>query len=533
MELTKDQKTQLRGRIFKHLEGFAIASSVEVLQKNNILSKITDQWTSLDQIDPESKSNRGYLNVALRLLCSQGWLSQKTSVDGDSNCYQRTSKGTEAIAALALYEGVHDWLSESIDLRFKLSSAPTEKATSSCQRLLEKIHDFKISDSPLKEQMQSHVKGILVGPFLVAIGMSDSIDSALNEKVLDNENLQIHSDWFELLKSVWLEMDWASLEGDKLKLNNEGYFFLKRSSAYGVTVSYSKTFNWVEELIFGKGNLLWDKPLDTPEIHVDRTMNVWGSGGAHSTYFKKIDEVIIDIFNQPLDQQPAGICDMGCGNGAFLIHLFDIIEKHTLRGKHLEDNWLTLIGADFNKAALDATAENFKKADIEAVTLFGDIGDPDTLAKDLKEKHNINLGDVLNVRSFLDHNRIFDEPKTIDPNRIGVSSGSYAFRGRRISNVEIEQNLFNHFNSWLPYIERFGLLVIELHTIKPEIAAQNIGKTAITAYDGTHGYTDQYIVELDVFRKIAAEAGLKSIPETRAEFPNEDMAAVSIQLLKC
>ena len=65
-------------------------------------------------------------------------------------------------------------------------------------------------------------------------------------------------------------------------------------------------------------------------------MNVWGSGGAHATYFKAVDELIIDIFNQPLEEQPKGILDMGCGNGALLEHLFYTIENRTLRGKYLE-----------------------------------------------------------------------------------------------------------------------------------------------------------------------------------------------------
>lgn len=52
------------------------------------------------------------------------------------------------------------------------------------------------------------------------------------------------------------------------------------------------------------------------EIHVDRVMNVWGSGGARDTYFKVVDEIIINLFNLPINEQPKGILDMGCGNDA-------------------------------------------------------------------------------------------------------------------------------------------------------------------------------------------------------------------------
>ena len=73
-------------------------------------------------------------------------------------------------------------------------------------------------------------------------------------------------------------------------------------------------------------------------------MNVWGSGGAHTTYFKKIDNIIIDIFNKPIDSQPKGIADMGCGDGTLLIHLYDIIKNKTKRGKQLEKYPLFVIG---------------------------------------------------------------------------------------------------------------------------------------------------------------------------------------------
>src|SRR5690606_33890855 len=116
--------------------------------------------------------------------------------------------------------------------------------------------------------------------------------------------------------------------------------------------------------------------------------------------------------------------------------------------------------------------------------IWGDIGRPDLLAEDLKNNYNIELSDLLNTRTFLDHNRIWEEPKTTT-NRISSSTGAFAFRGKRISNNLVEENLFNHLQKWSPYVQKHGLLLIELHTIAPELAAQNIGKTAATAYDAT------------------------------------------------
>ena len=62
------------------------------------------------------------------------------------------------------------------------------------------------------------------------------------------------------------------------------------------------------------------------ETMVNRGMNVWGSGGAHKTYFKKLDEIVVEIFNRPIQQQPRGICDMGSGDGTLLAHLYSVVQ---------------------------------------------------------------------------------------------------------------------------------------------------------------------------------------------------------------
>jgi len=309
-------------------------------------------------------------------------------------------------------------------------------------------------------------------------------------------------------------------------------FFAKRASAYGVTVSYQNSFRHLDDLIFGNPLILKVDKAGSKEKHVDREMNVWGSGGAHGAYFKKVDEIIISLFNKPIEEQPKGIVDMGCGNGAYLEHLFNVIDQQTLRGQMLEEYPLFLVGADYNEAALKVTRANLIAADIWAKVIWGDIGRPDLLAKDLDVNYGIELGNLLNVRTFLDHNRIWQDPIEIDPNRLSKSAGAFVTKGNRISNNHVEDNLLEHLKKWAPFVKKFGLLVIELHTVNPALVAQNLGKTAATAYDATHGFSDQYIVEVDVFNQIASEAGLNPVPQHFSKFPNSDLASVSINLLR-
>jgi len=334
---------------------------------------------------------------------------------------------------------------------------------------------------------------------------------------------------FDRILSFLSFLGWFKKSEGNYSFSDKGLFFAKRASAYGVTVSYIPMFRKMDQLLFGDGNVLWQSDNGN-ETHVDREMNVWGSGGAHATYFKKIDEIIISLFNRPLDEQPKGILDMGCGNGAFLIHLFEVIESKTLRGKHLEDHPLFLVGADYNKAALKVTRANLIQADIWAKVVWGDISDPDLLEKDLKEKYNIALKDLLSVRTFLDHNRIWSEPSA-ELNNPSVSTGAFSYRGKRLLNKDVERNLKDHFNKWAPHITKYGLIVIELHTINASLTAKNIGKTAATAYDATHGFSDQYILEIESFLKVIEEVGLQSDPTYFSKYPDSDLATVSIHYL--
>ena len=525
-------KKVLRGRLFKHLDGFATIPVAQILNKKGVIDYISKkQSASLSEINDAFKSNKGYLNVALRILCSQGILSRKASESEIE--YSITEKGKAVIPFFKLYEELVpllDFTSVKDPYIFE------EKHFKLLKKLFVKFeNNFGVAENQLaiyNEHIRPHIEGILVSPLLVHLGMKGMFHKYFMEKSFRPEEFHPKPEGFKNSLDFFCYLGWFNSKNGNYEFTDEGLFFAQRASAYGVTVSYSPTFNKLEELIFGDPTILSMKSSDSAELHVDREMNVWGSGGAHAAYFKVIDDVVIDIFNQPIEKQPKGILDMGCGNGAFLIHLFDLIEQKTLRGKILDEHPLFLVGVDYNQAALQVTRANLIQADIWAKVIWGDIGKPDVLAKDLKENYDINLSNLLNVRTFLDHNRVWETPKKIDKNRKTNNSGAYASKGKYLSNEVVEDNLLEHLNKWKPYVEQFGLLLIELHTIKPELAAESIGKTAVTAYDATHGFSDQYIIEIENFLKICNEAGLMSDKEVFKKFPDKPYATVSINLLK-
>ncbi|NMH89938.1 class I SAM-dependent methyltransferase [Flavivirga algicola] len=531
--LTKLDKEQFRSTIFRHLDGIATATTAYSLHKKGVLQYLlSHKKSSIENLSKTFNANEGYLNVGLRVLSSQGWLNMHINTSNNTVHYETNPKSERAFKLTPIYTDAVSLLNYSVKF-------PEEGIGPDAFNVLEKIfikykQNFGLSTAKtnaIEHQVLKHIEGVIAAPIIVLLGLNGFFHKYFMEASFRAEEYHKNPESFKKILDFLSHLGWFTKKKDTYRFTDKGLFFAKRASAYGVTVSYLPTFMKLDELIFGNPLVLKTSSQDEKEKHVDREMNVWGSGGAHATYFKIIDDVIIELFNKPIDEQPKGILDMGCGNGAFIQHIFDVIEFKTSRGKVLDEYPLLLVGADFNQAALKVTRANLIKADIWAKVIWGNIGRPDLLAKDLKEDYNIDLKDLLNVRTFLDHNRIWESPKQ-NSGRISYSTGAYSFEGKRIGNNLVESSLLEHLQKWKPYVERFGLLIIELHTIGPKLTANNLGKTAATAYDATHGYSDQYILEVDIFNKVATEAGLKPDLNYFTTFPNNELATVSINLLK-
>lgn len=526
-------KKKLRESIFRHLDGIVTAPVISALSKKNILDFINENQTlELSEINEKFNSNEGYLNVALRVLASQGFLDYHLDNESDVVIISANPKTNEAFFHQKTYCDLAEFLADPDVIN---SKELTEELCKKWIAIFEKYQSFLMENedgNSLKYQIQKHIEGALVGPIIIKLGMSGMFHKYFMEARFSAEEFHKNPHYFEIILNYLSEIGWFSKKGNNFQFTETGLFFARRATAYGVTVSYLPMFSKLDNLIFGKASEIREIEDGEDEIHVNREMNVWGSGGAHLTYFKVIDEFIIEIFNRPIKEQPKGILDMGCGNGALLQHLYEVIERQTLRGKYLEEHPLFLVGADYNPASLKVTRANLIKNDIWAKVIWGDIGNPKQLAEDLQSGYNIELEDLLNIRTFLDHNRIWEDVLDTDSQRISTSTGAFAFRGKQLSNRDVEENLLNHLKKWTPYVEKFGLLLIELHTLSPEITSKNLGLTASTAYDATHGFSDQYILEVDVFHRICKESGLEPDINLFKKFPDSELATVSINLLK-
>ena len=534
--LGEKEKTQVRAVLFGHLAGVVLAPTMKALWDRRVFELFGSavEGVDFDRIARETRANRGYLRVALRLLASCGWLKQQVE-SGHAPHYTLTAEGRVAVStAPLLYGEALSFVAKAVFLEDFLFGASDRPVLSSLQELVRRSKErwgLEPDDDPVvsrvRNQIREHLDGMLIGPAMVALARAEIL-TQLDRQPVDINEIAANRASLTCILDLLATQGWIARDKNSVCLTACGRYAAQIATSYGVTISYLPLFDNVSTLLFGNSRI---PRMDESgvELLVNRGMNVWGSGGAHRTYFKKVDEIIVEIFNRSLPQQPRGICDMGCGDGSFLEHLYSVVKNKTERGKVLDKHPLILVGADFNKVARRVTKQTLRKAGIPIYHVIpGDINRPAQLASDLEEL-NLDIHDLLHVRSFLDHNRPYIPPSNyVTGTRHGKSTGAFAHLGEEIPSDELEENLTRHLRRWAPYVGRFGLLVLELHTLPPEVTAANLFQTPAVAYDGTHGFSDQYLVELPVFLDAAKEAGLKADPRFQSKFPPSELATVSI-----
>ena len=535
--LADDEKAGVRTVLFHHLAGIVIIPTLKALLDRKVFELFggSPAPLELDQVVNRTHGNRGYLRVAFRLLASCGWIEERAGRNGSNASYSLTAKGRIAMSVASGHCGeVISFLPKALFLEDFLFGKSDEAILPSLTTLAQKASDHwaltaegDSVEAEVGRQVRQYLDGIIVGSAMVSLARGGILERFAQGPVELSALPGNHASLgilFDLLSA----QGWMTREQNRISLTPRGAYAAQIATSYGVTISYLPLFNVIDTLLFGNPRIARFDETGS-ELLVNRGMNVWGSGGAHNTYFKKVDEIVVEIFNRPIEQQPEGICDMGCGDGTLLEHLYCVIKTRTLRGAVLDKHPLLVVGADFNKVARRITKQRLRKAGIPGhFVINGDINRPALLAGDI-EGLGHDVHNLLHVRSFLDHNRPYLQPANyVRGTRTGQSTGAFAYLGEEIPCDELEENLVRHLRRWAPYVGRFGLLILELHTLPPQLTAANLGKTPAVAYDGTHGFSDQYLVELPVFLNCAREAGLHVDPRYQCRFPASDLATVSI-----
>ena len=286
-----------------------------------------------------------------------------------------------------------------------------------------------------------------------------------------------------------------------------GTQLIDRAYVMAIAGSYRPMLARMDELLFGDAASVFAEDPLTGESHVDRRLNVVASGMQHERYFRDAEERVLEIFNRmPVEAQPRALADMGCGDGSFLRQLYLAIRDRSERGKRLREHPLTLVGVDYNEAALIETRRTLEG--LPFVTLAGDINDPQRLLRDL-DAIGIDPKGVLHLRSFLDHNFRYAPPDdeaeefSLTPGGVHVDAD-----GAPVPPQQLLRAWAAHLRRWASAVNEHGLILLESHCLSPEMTQLHFDVAENFYFDALHGFSRQYLIDAESFLVVAASTGL-------------------------
>lgn len=249
------------------------------------------------------------------------------------------------------------------------------------------------------------------------------------------------------------------------------------------------------------------------------------------------------MFDAPLHAQPAGLADMGCGDGSALLRMARFVIEHTARGRMLAEYPLVVIGADYNESARSvATARLAELAQLKNVithVLPADISDPaeyDQTVRALQlpvpgRAQPVGLEDLAHSFMFLLHNRrlmVADDAAAFqifarhvgaaEAERLRTAFGvSYAGPDGMVSGYRAAADLLDMLDRWRPYA-RHGLIALEGHS--PAAGAEETGVIAPDELPhvlnwGMHFLSQQYMMPHREFETVLAIAGYGAVNGVR------------------
>ena len=113
-------KKELRSSIFRHLDGIVTAPVIHSLQKKEIIDFILNsKKITLKEISEKIESNEGYLNVALRIIASQGFIDYQLNNSNDEVILEANQNTPFLLKYASLYEKVNLYLKESTNSVFQ------------------------------------------------------------------------------------------------------------------------------------------------------------------------------------------------------------------------------------------------------------------------------------------------------------------------------------------------------------------------------------------------------------------------------
>mmetsp|Transcript_42808 Transcript_42808/g.122087 ORF Transcript_42808/g.122087 Transcript_42808/m.122087 type:complete len:992 (+) Transcript_42808:55-3030(+) len=372
--------------------------------------------------------------------------------------------------------------------------------------------------------------GIILAPLLTSITYfarwsEEGLDMGKEGSMESFDFTQVDDDSRRLLSGIFKELGIGSLNSEGiLHVSTKSSLALQRCYSFYVPTSYSPMLSHFGLMLMedaGWGFLGVGQDTSETEVHVQRTLNVVGSGAQHKTFFKDMMRHIDAVFSgDKFDAQPKFVADTGCGDGHLLIQIYEHVRSCTARGQVLAEHPLTMIGIDFNEESRLATAVNLSKHGVPHLVLKGDIGKPAEIMASLRKlkKKRVDPAHLLHVRSFLDHDRPYIPPAAMPA--AGSAEAAFAQEqladvvhldrhGRRLGPLEAFASLAEHMRRWAEALEgSFGICMLEVMILDVPTTKRFMRDSVSFHFDIVQCLSRQYMVSPCTFAFAGAMSGL-------------------------
>lgn len=504
-------------QVCRHIDGLAIGSTMAALAERGGLAILAGRDpVSVGRLRSSLGANAGYLRVAVRLLADQGWLTTSGESGTDDLIMAATPVGRLVMSTLGRhYAMAASFLPVALQLDDMLSGSADGAVSAALAEFGEIMRREWLLPRALpqtvRHQVLSHLNGHVIGPLMATLADRDLLhpDTDLL-RACPAAPRGAATQLAELLAG----QGWAIADGRVARLTPAGVIAAMCAQQYWYPVSYLPMFSRVPELLFGDAVAVWAPRPGADETHVDRALDIRFSASVFSvTCREPFLDIALPLFDQlPVDGQPTGVVDVGCGDGTLLETLYTAIRDQTARGQCLADYPLLMVGVEPSPVARRAASARLAGAGIPHLVVNGDVAAPDRLGRTLRQ-HGHDATAALYVSKSVLHDRDYREPAVAGPIADPPPAFFGAFAapdGSSIPPTRMALSLAELFASWRRLAGRHGMLVIEAHSADPAIAAARLGRSIATAFDATQGYSNQYPVAPEVFSWAARTAGFRS-----------------------
>lgn len=479
-------QAELLRRLFLHQNGLAAITALATLESSGTLACLRKQSVRAAEVLSDTPSPSA-IAASMLAACGTGWL---TVHDASGHSVVSAAASSDADFTFALLLDAHravrdadrdgDWADQAASVDRLLGCLGTLSAAKAAVRRRTSMAD---ADAELLVRL---LEGILAVPLLprMAVGYDHAtVAPLLTALELDRGEASIH-----VLLSFFAPM-------------------------YGLAGSYAQALIRLPDLV---ASGIPHSPADISRS-IDRSLNVRASALAHTGYFHAATGLIARIFDElPVSKQPRAILDVGCGAGTWLRSLYRVVSDSTARGRSMRQYPLHLIGVDLDPVALEISRRSLR--DLPATCITGDVGEPAAIAEAVSAASGIEISDVLSVRAFVDHNRALADAGSTSLTGLRLTDGVYATSSGSITPAgAVCGDWAAHYSRWTQACERYGLVVIEAHTLPVADVQARLETSHSLALQYYHALSGQSPIPYTRFHAAAAAAGL--VPREHTLYP--------------